>query len=435
MTGVHFVGPRDTNVAWDGAHLYEARDFYPGARSLVGLRGAAASVCGAATTGWRVVRDPLGINKLFWAQDARGGVHFAARPKVLVEGGHRFEDVTSVPPGAVVDITGSGQPAAIETVVPSSWFTTPRDPAPSVEAIGGQVRTSIARYLSAIASQLRPEEVYVCLSGGLDSSGIAAMAKEIFASTIAVSFDLKRPRSDPSDDRVAGARVADDLGLPMLDVSVTDDELLDHMDTVLVEGVDWRDFNVHAGLVNAALAAGIAARAGGRRALVLTGDLANEFLVDYEPESYRGQTYYRLPRLRAGALRTSLVRGLDTCNREIGIFSAYGLDVVQPYAVAVDAYMALPEDFLGEAERKNALDRVIFGSLIPEHVYARKKVRAQVGSEEVGGVLATCLDRGVDQSWLRRRFASLHGVEDDAELDRFMRAGRYRSAVPTVQET
>jgi asparagine synthetase B (glutamine-hydrolysing) len=300
-----------------------------------------------------------------------------------------------------------------------------------VEELGSRIRRSIARYLAAVAIRLRPKDVYVCLSGGLDSSGIAAMAREVFPSIIAVSFDMKRAgRAAPSDDRVAAARVAQALDLPLMDVTVTDDELLEHLDTVLIEGVDWRDFNVHAALVNAALASGIAGAGGGDSSYVLTGDLANEFLVDYHPESYRGRTYYRLPRLRPGALRTSLVRGLDTSNREIGIFSAYGLNVVQPYAAAVDDYLALPESFLTGEDRKHALDRIVFGALVPEHVYARKKVRAQVGSDEVGGVLATCLKHGIDQSWLRHRFAALHNVEDDAQLDRFMRAGRYRSGLP-----
>lgn len=433
MSRMHLYGPRDANVAWDGRRLLEPGDFYPGAGDLRGLRGAAASVCGSAATGWRIVRDPLGINKLFWVRDEYGELRFAARPRVLVDAGHRLGDVMSVPPGTVVDVGPST--IAHESLVPASWFDARAHEVHTLEALGGGIRSAITRYLSTIATQLRPDAVYVCLSGGLDSSGIAAMASEIFPSTIAVSFDIKRRGHDPSDDRLAAERVAADLGLTMLDVSVTEDELLDHMDTVLAEGVDWRDFNVHAGLVNAALAAGIAAAGGGRDSVVLTGDLANEFLVDYEAESYRGRTYYRLPRLEPRALRTWLVRGLDSCNREVGVFSAFGLRVVQPYAVAVDDYMSVGGELLERVDRKNVLDRIVFGSLIPEHVYARKKVRAQVGSEEVRGVLAVCLDRGIDQAWLRRRFARLHGVADERELDRFMRAGRYRSAVPSLQET
>ena len=439
MTGASFVGPRDGNVAWDGARLYDDDDYAPGATTLGDVRGATASVQGTRATGWRIVRDPLGLNKLFWARDDQGSCRFAARPKRLVDAGHRFGDIASVPAGTVLDLppadtAGDDTLPAERSLVPPSWYTASGDGERTVEAAGTGIREAMTRYLDAVISGLRPDNVYVCLSGGLDSSGIAAMTRELCPSVVGVSFDMKRVGRPPSDDRVVAARVARDLRMPLLDVSVTADELLDHLDTVLVEGIDWRDFNVHAALVNAALAFGIAGSGAKESSVVLTGDLANEFLVDYHAEEYRGRTYYRLPRLRPAALRTSLVRGLDTCNREIGIFEAYGLRVVQPYAAAVDDYLALPESFLTGDDRKGALDRIVFGSLVPEYVYNRKKVRAEVGSDEVGGVLATCLDRGIDQDWLRRRFAALHDVEDDAELDRFMRAGRYRTGAPSIQE-
>ena len=220
--------------------------------------------------------------------------------------------------------------------------------------------------------------------------------------------------------------------MPLLEADVDGDGLLAHLDTVLVEGVDWRDFNVHAALVNAVLAEAIRAAGAGSEALVFTGDLANELLIDYSPEHYKGVTYYELPRLAPRALRASLVRGLDTSHREVGVFEAFGLPVVQPYAVAVDAYLSLSEAFLGLPDRKERLCRAIFGEGLPSFVYDRPKARAQVGGSDGGGVLAACLDRGVDADLLRRRFAELHAVEEPGELDRFIRAGRYRTATPTL---
>jgi hypothetical protein len=205
----------------------------------------------------------------------------------------------------------------------------------------------------------------------------------------------------------------------------------------LTEGIDWRDFNVHAGLVNAALAERIAEDnlEEGRSALVLTGDLANEFLADYQPEHYRGVMHYKLPRLEPGALRTHLVRGLDTCHREVGVFAAWHLPVVQPYAAAVDAYLALPAGFLSRVDRKQRLSRAVFGALLPDYIYERKKVRAQLGSSSGdGGVLGLCLDRGLDSAAFRRRFAVLHGGGDLAALDRFIRGGSYRSAIPSLEQ-
>ena len=168
---------------------------------------------------------------------------------------------------------------------------------------------------------------------------------------------------------------------------------------------------------------------------MFTGDLANEFLADYEPEQYRGATYYRLPRLSPAALRDSLVRGLDTCHREIGVFAAWNLPVVQPYAVAVDEYLMLGDGFLRSEDRKQRLCQEIFQDLVPDYVFSRAKVRAQVGNPDTGGgVLAACVDRGIDGDWLRRRFAALHDVADPAALNKFIRAGRYSAAVPSLQD-
>jgi hypothetical protein len=77
----------------------------------------------------------------------------------------------------------------------------------------------------------------------------------------------------------------------------------------------------------------------------------------------------------------------------------------------------------------------MFGNRIPDYVYTRPKTRAQVGDVDVGrGVLGLCLDRGIDAPALRQRFAELHRVSDPASLDRFIRAGRYRSSPPRFPE-
>lgn len=441
MSHLRLIGPLDPNFAWDGYTLYDQSDFRVELDPPYGLRGAAASVQSGADGTWRILRDPLGINKLFWARDgARNGdgdVAVAARPRRLVDEGWPFEHVRAVPYGCVLDLRPDAPAPVWRSLVPDAWFSADRAGEDGIEAIGRRIRVVLDRYLAALAAAYPAAQVFVCLSGGLDSSGIAALARRHFTDAVAVSFDLTRPGGRTSEDRRTAEFLARDLDLPLLDVTVTEEELLGKLDTVLVEGIDWRDFNVHAGLVNAALADAVrrAARhhGGDGSTIVLTGDLVNEFLVDYHPETYRGGTYYGLPRLSHGALRTSLVRGLDTSHREVGVFGAWGLPVVQPYAAAVDEYLALSGRLLALQNRKQQLCRAVFGRLIPEYVYARPKARAQVGDSDTGdGVLATCVDRGLDSVWLRQRFSELHGVTDPGALDRFMRAGRYRSAAPPV---
>lgn len=436
MSWIRVLGSLDPNMAWDGTKLYQDGDFTHGSRVPYELRGAAASVRPGPGASWRILRDPLGLNKLFWARAEDGRVDMAARPHTLVAAGHRFDQISSVPRGCIADVAANQPEPTSGSLVPSWWFSAHRTSTLGVREAGREIQSRLEGYIEAIAVAHPSAPVFVCLSGGLDSSGIAAVVRDHIPAAVAVSFDLDRPSNRASEDRRVAQRLARDLGMPLLEVTVDHDELLANLDTVLVEGIDWRDFNVHAALVNAAIAAAIdeslPARDPTRPAIVMTGDLANEYLVDYHAERYKGGTYYELPRLPVLPLRSSLIRGLDTCHREIGVFAAWGLSVVQPYAAAVDAYLALNAEVLGLEDRKQRLCQDIFGSLLPDYVYSRPKVRAQVGDANVGeGVLAACIDRGLDSAWLRRRFADLHAVADPRALDRFIRAGRYRTAIPS----
>jgi asparagine synthetase B (glutamine-hydrolysing) len=434
MPGVTMLGMPDSILGWGGHEAYLSEDVLAGTPPPDALHGAAAAVQTLANGSARVFRDTLGIGKLFWARDA-DRIRFAARPMQLVRAGHHFDEIMAVPRGLVAELDPQGR------LVRETTATLPggagETGAASLAAIGARIRRELDAYLGAIASAYPARRVFVCLSGGLDSSTIAILARNHFSDVTAVSFDLAGPSRPRSEDRVAAERLAKDLGLRMIESTVSVDRLLAWLDVVLVEGIDWRDFNVHAGLVNAALANTIAEECGedSGRPLVITGDLANEFLVDYKHEEYKGAVYYALPRVGPGRLRDILIHGIETCHREVGVFEAWDLTVVQPYSVAVEAYLGLPPSFLKEDSRKDLLVREIVGGELPDYIYDRPKARAQMGGTDAGGgVLGACIDRGIDAAFLRSRFANLHDVTEDEALDRFIRAGRYRAAVPAREE-
>jgi asparagine synthetase B (glutamine-hydrolysing) len=435
MNKPRIIGELDTSFAWNGESIYRTEELAAGTPIPFDLRGAITSYVCSSLGEWRVLRDPLGLNKLFWVRESVGTVHLSARPHRLVTEGFDFSDIRSVPRGCVLDHRQGESGARKASILPPRWQVAVNSTdAPPIVEIGTEIRSGLERYLAAIVAAHPTARAFVCCSGRLDSSGIVALVAQHFTDVVAVSFDLSRAGGRVSQDRRMAERLCNDLSLPLLDVTVSPKHLLEHLDTVLVEGIDWRDFNVHAGLVNAVLAEAIVdAHAG--QTTIFTGDLANEFLADYHEESYLGEIYYRLPHLPLDELRVSLVQGLDTSNREVGVFAAWGLPVVQPYAVAIDSYLRLPSSFFGLRDAKQQLCRSTFGELVPNFVYDRPKVRAQIGDPNAGGgVLATCIDHGLNQDRLRERFARLHGVSDPRELNRFMRAGRYRSAVPTTEE-
>ena len=76
----------------------------------------------------------------------------------------------------------------------------------------------------------------MCLSGGLDSTGIAVLVREHFRNAVAVSFDLQRPGGRVSEDRRVAERLARDLDLPLLEADATEDQLFELLDTVLTGG-------------------------------------------------------------------------------------------------------------------------------------------------------------------------------------------------------
>ena len=455
MLNLSVVGPLDPCFVWDGAKVSLTLPTGPGS-SAGGMEGAFAGVGGPHDDGGgaaSLARDPLGLNKLFWA-DAGDRIEVAARPSRLTSRGHSLDACSAVPANSLISYPPDGGPPTVSPIAsgdrPDAADATRRaadagvaghggEPEP-LEQIARRIRATTAAYVEAVLEQ-RPGPVVVCLSGGLDSTSVAALVREHRDDVIAVTFDLARPegRRDHSsgtrrsDDARAALQAARHLGLTLTEAIHPPDHLLDLVDVVLEAGIDWRDFNVHAGLVNAGLGVTIAEMVGERSSetTVFTGDLVNEFLADYHEETYRGQTYYRLPRLPLPQTRATLVRGLETSHREIGVFGHFGLTVVQPYAAARADFLRLPADILGPGDGKSQLYQLMFGAALPRTSYERPKTRAQTGSAEGDlGVLAACVDAGIDARWLADRFAQLHHAPDSGALRSFLRAGRYRTAIP-----
>jgi asparagine synthetase B (glutamine-hydrolysing) len=372
-----------------------------------------------------LVRDPLGVNKLFFtvADDRVESANFFVD---LVRRGHAPDRIWSVPSGHGVRIEPGEHRLELQKYSQLSFG----DEAPEVDLAehAARIRAALTRTFQSLSAVLAGRPVYVTLSGGLDSTTIAALSREHLGQVTAVTFVARTPGTpeDPDSDIHAARRVARELDLPLEVVEALPDELPDRVDEVLLYGQDFRDFNVHCGLVNAFLASEIGRREPLRRACVLSGDTMNELMADYTPVRYGSSEYYTLPNLGRGRLRRFLVSGLDSGDREVGIFAHHGVDLIQPYAIEPEAYTALPAGFLDDESAKQRLVRAVMGDRIPEFVYTRPKVRAQVaGSNKVGGTMAALLDRGIDSAALERRFCQLLGF-DSAELKRWIRAGVYR---------
>lgn len=217
--------------------------------------------------------------------------------------------------------------------------------------------------------------------------------------------------------------------MPFRLVQADQQDLLDTLSSAILNRQDWRDFNVHAAIINELLAAAIAADHP-HGALVFTGDLMNEFLADYTPGTYADTLYYRLPNFPPDRLRVHFTRGVQTGDREVGVFATHGLTVVQPYCWTATELLALPEPV-----SKPQLMAHLGRHKLPTGTLRRPKVRAQIGDLHADtGVLPQLLQAGITQDYLRDRFRDALGISDPADLHRTVRGGIHQPVPHTPTE-
>jgi asparagine synthetase B (glutamine-hydrolysing) len=432
--------PTVSNFIWLGDRFVETLDLEPAGvrRHRLSEASGQFSIQQRTAAGEHVLaRDRLGVNKLFFAIDGEGGVHTSNYRFDLARRGFSPEAIWSVPSGHVVTIDPAERMLALEKYADLAFNEDPTESARPT-AYAGQIRERLTAVFRSLAPVVGRRPLYVSLSGGLDSATVGALAREFVGEFTAVTFAVDTGRSGlHSEDLHYAARLAAHLGVRFEPVVLTRAQILSLLDTALIYGQDWRDFNVHCALVNAAVGAAIrdrhAASASAAAPVLLTGDVMNELMADYTAVWYNGREYYRLPRLSPGRLRRFLVSGLDAGDREVGVFKHFGVDVVQPYALCAEVYASLPASFIESPQAKQRLVREVMGDRIPDYIYDRPKTRAQAGgADEITGTLAVLADAGIDAAALEQRFSTLFST-DRARMRQWIRAGFYRftSSYPT----
>jgi asparagine synthetase B (glutamine-hydrolysing) len=396
----------------------------PGHLSLTGGRFAVAVADTDDGTVW-IARDKLGLNKVFVAWHEGRGVLVANFLHDLLRAGVPLDAVFAVPAGSLVRFD------LVHRRVEHDQYFVPvpqsDEVGASLELVFADVRRALIAALRRMREQVGPR-ISIGLSGGLDSALVAAYAREEFEELTAYTYTYQEVGAEPSDDFLAAERVAEHLGLALVAVTADRGEVLAAVDDALLYGQDWRDFNVHCAIVNVLLARVIATTApveGGTRPAVLTGDLMNELLADYTPIVFAGQMHYPLPQIPFDRLRRVLVTGLQAGDREVGVFHALGVDVLQPYASCCEELLRIPSSVC-ERDGKRAIMEQLADGRLPSWLLRREKVRAQVGDDRlIRGILPVLVEAGQTPRWLEQRFAAMHRVRA-SELRAFMRAGVYR---------
>ena len=381
-----------------------------------------------------LARDPIGCNKLFFGINSEGQLVVGNRALQVWRCGVTLAAMVSCPPGHVLEV----YKGEVRDVGGSDLSTTVPDETLSVEDFTTESRATLDRAFDWLASEFKDSRFVVCLSGGLDSSVIASFAASRLSNVAAASFtylnrdDLRRHALGAPADELAvsedfrcATAVAGALEMPLLAVVRPREAVAGAVHSSVQLCQDWRDFNVHCATVNLFLAQDIRAAFPGERVVVLTGDLMNEYVCDYREEQVGTTIYYKVPRVPMSKRRRYFVRGLDAGDREIGVFSAYGLIACQPFALLAEHYMRIPPAMLEQQNLKWMLNGPLLAPPIVAHVN-RAKTRAQVGGKDFG-TLGIYHELRISEAHLQQTWRADFPTERAEACDEFIQLGRYKA--------
>jgi asparagine synthase (glutamine-hydrolysing) len=139
----------------------------------------------ATAEGFLLKRDFVGASSLYYGRTADGALCFASEVKALLEA---TSDVNELPPGHILDGT---------QLYPYEWITYK----PLLQSLPEQIAPDLCRLLeTALQKQITSSEAGIWLSGGLDSSLLAALVNphvqrlHSFSGGIPNAPDLKHAR-------------------------------------------------------------------------------------------------------------------------------------------------------------------------------------------------------------------------------------------------
>ncbi len=337
-------------------HLYENE----GPKMLGRLLGMYALAIRDRQGNLFLARDPLGIKPLYWGRDARGRLLFGSEIKALLP---HTGNVHAFPPGHYY-LSGHGlhrfwqRPSGSQAI---------RDAALAVRLIRRRLQEAVARCL------VSDVEVGVFLSGGLDSTLVAALAHRLygpglksFAVGMVGSADLQYAR-----------QAAAQLGTEHHEWAYTPAEVAEALPGVIHH---LESFDVP--LVRSAVATHFASKLAARHVkVVLTGEGADELFAGYHYlKQLSGQ-----PRALGEELRR-ITAGLHRSNlqRADRLSMAHGLEARVPFLelpVVELAFSIHPGLKLGpEGQTEKWLLRKAAEAYLPQEVVWRKKEKFSLGT-------------------------------------------------------
>tara|TARA_B100001989_G_scaffold253309_1_gene239825 strand:+ start:13184 stop:14488 length:1305 start_codon:yes stop_codon:yes gene_type:complete len=329
-----------------------------------------------------IYRDPNGFSKLYVGEEKKGKWIISRSWLKIAKKGIKLNDIYALPSGIIYK--HEDKKLKIINKIFTSRGLYKKD------EVQYEFNRRLNQFFSSFFKWLEKNypspntETCVALSGGLDSSTLLVIGSK-YSSINAHTLEL--PKS--LDSKIA-LKIAKECKCNITTHSVTKKDIYESLKISPLYCEDWRDFNVHCSALNLLLAKRIKETCKGNT-FVITGDLMNEYLCDYQEEIYKGQTYYKLPKINKKSLQNWLVKGLKTSSREDRVFESQGLITVQPYASFYDIYSNLSREEL-EMESIKRICNLTSETQWLDKFISNTKLRAQIGTKESMGILAIAVD-------------------------------------------
>ena len=320
-----------------------------------------------------IARDPIGVVPLYWGHDSQGRLRVASEMKSLVD---TCADVAQFPPGHWYD-SASGE---LHKYYDRPW----RDYA-AVEGVAADTTKLREAFEAAVHRQLMTDVPYgVLLSGGLDSSLVAAVAARYARHRIEDGDQSEAwwPRLHSfaiglkgSPDLAAAQVAADYLGTVHHGFEYTFEEGLDALPEVIRHIESYDVTSIRASTPMFLLARRI--KAMGVK-MVLSGEGSDEIFGGY-------LYFHKAPNARE--FHEELIRKLDAlhnydCLRANKSMMAWGVEPRVPFldrefmdvAMAFDARYKMVDKASGGAQRmEKGILRAAFEGYLPDEILWRQK--------------------------------------------------------------
>ena len=380
-----------------------------------------------------IFRDQLGTKKLFWSLKNKK-ILISDNFIKLLKLNKSNKNIKSFKSGFLTIINKNGKIIKLKKIRKSKSFLPKKINDKTLYLL---VRNRINNFLKALKNNYG-DEVYVCLSGGLDSTVIAYLASKIFKKVTAVSCSIiaSNKKSQKlitsevdnkkfvSKDFLKAKKISELLGIEFKSIFFTKEDCLKSLKKVMYLSPDWRDYKVHCTILNYQIAKNLKKDIHYNSQPVITGDFMNEFAADYEKEKINNKKFYEIPIKNKKRKQQFLINGLKSSDRENGVFNYFQIPSFQPYSSVLSIFENLPKSYLDHKNIKYKINGKIIDKKILK-IVNKQKIRAQVGGSG-GGILGVMIKNKIDQKQLIKIFAKSFNL-DKQFLNSFIFLGDYRS--------